>query len=314
MMGSDQTLEKALPIIHFNSENLTPGSSSWLSTSEIVRKALESYGCFVAVYKNISPELHDKMLNLSKELFDVPVEIKVQNTSDYLGFGYGGNYSVMPLIEYLGITNAATLEATKDFTNLIWPDGNDSFCETAFSYAKQLLELKNLMMQMVLENYGVEKHYELLVRSAFHLMRFIKYRTPKTNEINTGLRPHVDKTFLSVLAGNHVKGLQIETKDGEWIDFAPTPSAFLVIAGEGFTAWSNGKVYAPLHRVIIGGAEEKYTIGLFSFMHGTLQIPVELADDDQNPLQFKPFNNVAFLDYCSGDNITARAIKDFCGT
>ena len=107
--------------------------------------------------------------------------------------------------------------------------------ETAFSYAKQLLELKNLMMQMVMENYGVEKHYELLVRSAFHLMRFIKYRTPKTNEINTGLRPHVDKTFLSVLAGNHVKGLQIETKDGEWIDFAPTPSAFLVIAGEGFT-------------------------------------------------------------------------------
>ncbi|KAL3511829.1 hypothetical protein ACH5RR_024546 [Cinchona calisaya] len=312
-MGSDQTLEKTLPIIHFNTENLTPGSSSWLSTSKIVRCALESHGCFIAVYERISSEIHEKMFNLSKELFEVPVGIKEQNTSDYLGFGYGAKFSNMPLIEYLGITNGATLEATKDFTNLMWPNGNDTFCETAFSYSMLLLELKNVVMRMVLENYGVEKYYEHLKHSAFHLMRFIKYRTPEMNEVNTGLQPHVDKTFLSVVATNQVKGLEFETKDGEWIGFEPSASAFLVIAGEGFTAWSNSKVYAPLHRVIIGGTEEKYTIGLFSFMHGTLPIPEEFVDD-KNPLQFKPFDNVAFLDYCGGENVIAqRAIKDFCG-
>lgn len=114
--------------------------------------------------------------------------------------------------------------------------------ETAFSYSTQLLELKNMVMQMVLESYGVEKHYELLVQSAFHLFRFIKYRTPEANEINTGLQPHVDKTFLSVVATNHVKGLELETMDGDWIEFEPLPSAFLVIAGEGFTVGSTSYV------------------------------------------------------------------------
>lgn len=72
-------------------------------------------------------------------------------------------------------------------------------------------------------------------------------------------------------------------------------------------------MHAPLHRVIVGGTEEKYTIGLFSFMHGTLQIPEEFVDE-QNPLQYKPFDNVAFLDYCSkGEVAVQRAIKDFCG-
>lgn len=126
-MGSDQTPEKALPIIHFNAENLTRGSGSWSSTSQIVREALELYGCFVAIYENVSPELHEKMFNLSKEIFNVPLERKVQNTSEYLGFGHGAKFPNMPLIEYLGITNGATLEATKDFTSLLWPDGNDSF-------------------------------------------------------------------------------------------------------------------------------------------------------------------------------------------
>lgn len=123
----DSDAQPKLPIIEFNDENMTPGTSSWLSASDLVRHALESYGCFLAKYSKLSPELHDKMFELSKELFHLPTEIKVQNTSDILGFGYGTNFSFMPLVEYFGIENGATLEATKDFTNLMWPTGNESF-------------------------------------------------------------------------------------------------------------------------------------------------------------------------------------------
>lgn len=64
----------------------------------------------------------------------------------------------------------------------------------------------------------------------------------------------------------------------------------------------------------MGGTEERYSIGLFAFTHGTLEIPEEFVDDE-HPLQFKPFNQQAFLDYCDvGEaKIPGAAVRDFCG-
>lgn len=116
-----------LPVIEFNNGNLKEGSISWVRTSHLVRDALETYGSFIAIYKRIPLELYEKIINISKELFELPVEIKEKNVSDGLGFGYGGKFATMPLVEYLGISNAATVEGTKDFTNLMWPAGNLDF-------------------------------------------------------------------------------------------------------------------------------------------------------------------------------------------
>ncbi|XP_071901549.1 probable 2-oxoglutarate-dependent dioxygenase AOP1 [Coffea arabica] len=314
-MGSESDAQSKLPIIEFNEENLTPGTTSWLSTSGLVRQALESCGCFLVKYKKLSQELHDKMFELSKQLFQLPTEIKVQNTSNILGFGYGTNFSFMPLVEYFGIENGATLKATEEFTNLMWPAGNSSFCETAFSYSKLLSELDHGVMRMVFGSYGVEKHLDPLIKSSFYLMRFLKYRAPKTDEINIGLHPHVDKGFLAILDTNQVTGLEIQLKHGEWITYEPStsPSTFLVIAGEPFQAWSNGRVHAPLHKVVIRGTEEKYTIGLFSFMREKVKIPEELIDE-KNPLQFKDFNHLDFLEFLRGGKYTMeRPIVAFCG-
>ncbi|KAL3511830.1 hypothetical protein ACH5RR_024547 [Cinchona calisaya] len=278
-MSSDA--QPKLPIIEFDEENMTPGTSSWLLTSDLVRQALESYGCLLAKYKKLSPELHDRMFKLSKELFHLPTEIKVQNTSDILGFGYGTNFSIMPLVEYFGIENGATLEATKEFTNLMWPAGNESFCETAFSYSKLLSELDHAVMRMVFGSYGAEKYCDPLIKSSFYLVRFLKYRTPEADEINIGLNPHTDQDFLGILDTNQVTGLEIQMKDGEWITYDPSPSTstFLVIAGEPFK----------------------------------VKVSEELVDDE-NPLQFKDFNHLDFLEFLRGGRYEMeRPIVAFCG-
>jgi isopenicillin N synthase-like dioxygenase len=307
-MGS--LVKNKLPIIDLNEENRSPKSC------DLVRCALESHGCFLAKYNKISPILQEKMFKLSNDLFRLPTEIKVQNKSNVLGFGYGSNFSFMPLIEYFGIENGATLEATKNFTNIMWPSGNDTFCETTLEYSKLLSEVDHVVMRMVFASYGVEKYCEPLIKSSFYNMRFSKYRPPKVDEINIGLHPHVDKDFLGILDTNHVSGLEIELKDGEWITFDPLPlsSTFLVIAGEAFQAWSNGRIYAPLHQVIIRpGAEEKYTMALFSFMCEKVEVPNELVDEE-NPLQFKPFHHLDFIEFLRGGRgRVPRLIKDFCG-
>ncbi|KAL2516550.1 2-oxoglutarate (2OG) and Fe(II)-dependent oxygenase superfamily protein [Forsythia ovata] len=306
-------VQSKIPILEFSKENLNPGTNSSLSISHSVRGALESYGCFIAVYEKFTSDLHGEMFKSAKELFDLPMEAKVKNKSNFAGSGYGGNFSIMPLFEYLGIENGASLEATKNFTNIMWPDGNDSFCGTAHSYCKLLLELDHTVIQMVANSYGLENFYNSFIESSFYLTRFMKYRVPKEDENNIGLLPHTDKNFMSIIHTNHVRGLEIETRDGEWIDLQPSPFTFLVIAGEPMMAWSNGRIHAPLHRVVIRGKEEKYSIGNFSLINGMVQVPEKLVNGE-NQLKFKPFSHPAFLEYCKqGGPTMESAIKSFSG-
>lgn len=60
----------------------------------------------------------------------------------------------------------------------------------------------------------------------------MKYREPQEDEGNMGFIPHKDKSFMTILHQRQVKGLEIKTKDGEWILIDPSPSSFIVMAGD----------------------------------------------------------------------------------
>lgn len=126
IMGSE--LQPKLPVLDFScSENLKPGTSSWLSACKQVRRALEDCGCFVVVYEKVSPELLKQVFGALEELFNLPTETKMKNRYENRLNGYVGKIEKLPLHESMGIQNATTLEGTQSFSNLLWPDGNDHF-------------------------------------------------------------------------------------------------------------------------------------------------------------------------------------------
>lgn len=128
-----------LPVIDLSKEDLKTGTSSWLCTSMDVRHALESYGCFVAQFDEVSLQLHNSIFSELKGLFDLPTETKLKNVSDKPYFGYVGHPTtpfVAPLHESMGIENSTTPQAVQSFTNLMWPDGNDHFWYTLYAFGK----------------------------------------------------------------------------------------------------------------------------------------------------------------------------------
>ncbi|XP_057772950.1 probable 2-oxoglutarate-dependent dioxygenase AOP1 [Salvia miltiorrhiza] len=307
--------QTVLPTISFSEQNLEVGSSSWLSTSKDVVAALEEFGCFNATYSNFSPQLHHAIFGASEELFDLPTHVKMLNTSDTPTHGYVGQIAAIPLYEGLGIENATTQDGVTKFTHLLWPSGNETFRETALEYSKVVAELDKVVMRMVAEVYGIRSAYESLVETTSYLLKLIKYRPPAKDEAGLGIVPHTDKSFTSILHQRLVKGLQIMTKAGDWIGVDPSPSAFVFMAGDACMAFTNGRIEPSKHRVIIDGSEERYSLGLFTFIRDVkIQVPEELVDED-HPLQFKPFDHYKFIHfiYTEESKSSESPIRAFCG-
>ncbi|KAL7162385.1 hypothetical protein ACSBR2_042800 [Camellia fascicularis] len=312
-MGS--LTQHKLPIIDFTKENLKPGTSSWQKASKQVLSALEEYGCFVAVYDEVSLDLHDKVFNKLEELFDLPTATKMQNKSSKPLYGYVGQIPVVPLYESMGIDDANTLEGIQNFTKVMWPNGNDGFSEAMLPFSKAIAELEQMVVKMVFESYGVEKYYEPHLKSASYLSRVMKYRRPEMNESNMGFVAHTDKSFMSIIhQKQQIDGLEVKAKDGEWFCVELSPSSFVVMAGDAILAWSNNRIHSPHHRVMMNGDKDRYSLAQFSFMKGMVKAPEELVDHD-HPLQFKPFDHIEFLEFYSRpeNRRLESAIRTYCG-
>lgn len=182
-----------------------------------------------------------------------------------------------------------------------------------------MAELDQTVMRMLYESYGMDekKHSVSHSESTRYLLRMLSYRRQQNGEANTGFVSHTDKSFMSILHQNHVGGLQLKTMTGQWVGFNPSPTRFVVLSGMGLTAWSNDRIKACYHKVVMSADEIRYSLGFFSFHKGTIRTPEELVDD-QHPLRYNPFEHDGLLRfYESYINSLKKSSEDllqiYCG-
>ncbi|TYI32112.1 hypothetical protein ES332_A04G035800v1 [Gossypium tomentosum] len=160
--------------------------------------------------------------------------------------------------------------------------------KTLASFTQLASELQKKILKMILESFGLEKYMDEFIDSTNYQLRIMKYEKPKTNDSTPALAAHCDTNTMTLLYQNEVNGLQIQSIDGEWINMKPSPNSFIV--------WLNGRLPSPVHRVIMKGNEDRYSLGLFTRPRGGYVIKVanELVDDN-NPILFKPHDHEEFL-------------------
>ncbi|KAG6430018.1 hypothetical protein SASPL_108077 [Salvia splendens] len=310
-MGSD-TIK--LPIIDFS--NLKPQTETWDSTKAQVRQVLEEYGCFEATFDHIPLHLRKSVIHEIKELFDLPLPIKLRNRSNKPYHGYVGQYPMVPLYESLGIPDALSPGKIKGFSDIMWDQGNPSFSKSVESFSEKLLELDKIVRKMVVESLGLDKYMDEHMDSTDYLIRLQKYDKPRSDETELGLSSHTDKNIVTILYQNEINGLEVLTKDGQWFTSQPSLNSFVVMIGESFTAWSNGRLHAPYHKVMMSGNEARYSIGLFSVPKPgyIIKAPEEMVDEE-HPLLFKPYDHHQFLQfyYTEAGQRSPAALKQYCG-
>ncbi|MBA0752612.1 hypothetical protein Gogos_001435 [Gossypium gossypioides] len=126
------------------------------------------------------------------------------------------------------------------------------------------------------------------------LVRFMKYMAPPPGDYERGLFAHTDKPISTIICDDQVSGLEIEV-NGQWIKLSLSPYSFCFVVGDPLKAWSNGRLKAVNHRVMMSGDKDRFSIATFAIpVEGTIiKAPKELIDE-QHPQLYKDFD---FMDF-----------------
>ncbi|KAF3656979.1 putative flavonol synthase/flavanone 3-hydroxylase-like isoform 3 [Capsicum annuum] len=307
-----------VPTIDFRNPELKPSTKQWDFTKSQVTQALQEYGCFEAIYDKLPDDTREAMLGTLKEIFEFPLETKMKNVSKKSFNGYLGQLPTLPLYESVCIDNLLQPGSVETFANIFWPDGNPDFCNVVKSYSKPLVELDEMVKRMVLENLGLKDYVDEFLDLSSFLLRLTNYKAAEGEDGNKpGIGDHTDGVFLTIISQNEVNGLQILKKNGEWIDVNISSNSFVVLSGDSFMGWTNGRLHSPLHRVTLSGDKDRYSIQLFADPKPDciIEAPKELVDEE-HPLLFKPYDLLGYFEFFgtkAGREAGANVLRAYCG-
>ncbi|CAI8599681.1 unnamed protein product [Vicia faba] len=296
--------ESGIPILDFRKSSgvtLDEGSEGWKEMSKKVREAFESHGAFLLRCDEIPNEFREKIFTGMKSLFELPEETKLKFSSSKAYRGYTAKSHVIPHCQSFGIDDALKPDTAENFTNLMWPQGNPTFCETLSSLTSKTRELSLLILKMVVEGFGLPEKYisEVEELNSHNDSRMTRYQLPEENkDSEIALVPHTDKGTIALICHNEVQGLQVLPKSGNWVNVNIPPNGYIVLVGDMLKAWSNGRLQAPTHRVVTRGDKERLAFILFAVpkQDTLIKVPSELVDED-HPLRYKPFKYEDFIDF-----------------
>src|SRR5882724_1417833 len=127
------------------------------------------------------------------------------------------------------------------------------------------------LLQAIALYLGLEEHYfDKYVHNGNSILRCIHY-PPITNEPKSAIRAeqHEDINLITLLVGASADGLQILTKQNEWVGVTSLPEQIVVNVGDMLQRLTNNKLRSTTHRVV-NPSRDKWHTSRFSipfFLH-----------------------------------------------
>ena len=234
-----------------------------------IGRACREVGFFVITGHGVPVPLIDATFAESARLFAQPTEVKRAMSIDRLGSNRG----------YVGLGVEALDEKTaadhKEAFNLIWTDGATrpdnvwpelpGFRDTVQRYFDAVLAVgARLHRAFALDLALPEQFFADKIDRPLATLRLLHYPVPAqavpAGQIGAGT--HTDYGNVTLLATDGVAGLQVQRRDGAWLDAPALHGAFICNIGDCLMRWTNDVYVSTPHRVLKPAAQ-RYSIALF---------------------------------------------------
>ena len=169
------------------------------------------------------------------------------------------------------------------------------FKEVLEKYTFNMTKLGRNLMRLALLSSGVK---DLSVMQSLDTptiwLRLLHYPPISKNSPSDlyGSAPHTDFGCLTILAQDEIGGLQVQTREGEWIDVPKLEGSFVVNVGDMLSRYTNGLLRSTPHRVINKSGRERFSCPFFFDPHTTAV--VQPLKGTGKP-KFSPINFGEFL-------------------
>jgi isopenicillin N synthase-like dioxygenase len=277
-----------------------------------LRQACVEHGFFYLEGHGIDPAFLEKVMQQSKLLFDLPLDQKMEIKDPVLNRGYTEfeEETLDPSKQTKGDTKEGfyigkhTPENSPDYNPAHlkgpqpWPTcENDLDCTlfktTMQDYFEKASQVAFRLVQLLALAIGLEdEHYfDDSFQNPMALLRLLHYSKepsfPQHGVYACGA--HSDYGMITLLLTDENPGLQIFTKQQEWIHVPPKPHAFVVNLGDMLERWTNGLFRSTLHRVLTCAQKERYSIPFFYEPDFDTRVEcLEICCSNDNPPKWKP--------------------------
>ncbi|EXJ70086.1 uncharacterized protein A1O5_07159 [Cladophialophora psammophila CBS 110553] len=165
-----------------------------------------------------------------------------------------------------------------------WPNFSEvpRFREIVESYVAAMQDLAMRFLELVTEALDLPPHSLERFTGPQDRIKLVHYRpsspsssadataqpSSPSSSSSQGVGPHKDSsgwmTFLLQASDPSIRGLQVLSKDGEWLDAPPVPGTLVINMGQAFEVVTNGVCKATTHRVLLPPGEyDRYSVPFF---------------------------------------------------
>ena len=172
-----------------------------------------------------------------------------------------------------------------------WPEAMPGFKAATMAYFSAMRPLAHAMVSVIASSLDLPPDwFEADFQEPTCTLRLIRYPSQEGAADNQfGFAPHIDTSFLTLLAQSALPGLEVRTREGDWIRPPAIPGTFVLNTGEMLARYSNDRYLPTPHRVINDNNALRHAI---PFFHGPgLEAVIRSAPtcvSAANPARYEP--------------------------
>ena len=296
-----------IPILDISSYRTNPNHEDLLTLGKQLREASTQVGFYYLVGHGIDPDIIKDNFELAKRFHDLPLNQKMKIRMDRPEWPIGGvgylpfqNFK-LPSRKKPNANEAFIVKKQPGSANIEWADNQwpeeqllPGFSACVKAYATTLEHLAKRLLPIYCEALEVPISFfdEAFATPMFRL-RYTKYpRTTSNKSDEYGISPHVDTTFITILAQDAPGLTRYSEKRECWIQAPVVENAFIVNTGELLKQWTNDVFISVKHFANnTDNREPRYSIPFFFNASADYQMEcIPSCCSPENPPKYPPFS------------------------
>jgi isopenicillin N synthase-like dioxygenase len=274
--------------------------------------AARDIGFFMVVNHGVPDDLTARTFAAAREFFDLPAAYKervsMDSTPFYRGYSRIGAERLDPAFpgDFKESFNVGR-ELAPDDPDLLagkpfvapnrWPELT-GFRATASAYFDAMTKLSRVLQRAFALDLGVSHDYFFRVCDRpLTTLRMLRY-PPAPGEFDGtrfGAGAHSDWGIFTLLAQDEVGGLEVQRRDGCWVEVEPVPGAIVCNVGDALMRWSNDRYVSRPHRVINRAERARYSLAFFADPNpDTVIACLPTCRDEDTPAKYAPISYAAY--------------------